>query len=144
MIKLLPFLLVSFGFYPVDPSPTLQEMQEDFDILRNAIEEVHGGIYRHSNKAWVDNHFRNERAKLASVDSKYGFIAVVSETLAGLRDGHLRLEYDSQTTSALSTAKLLPLTIALEGGKAIVVLPPMLSARFSGRLLEQKARVSRA
>jgi len=47
-------------------------------------------------------------------------IGVVSEAIAIVRDGHMRLEYDEATTAALVTARLLPLRVASEGGKIVV------------------------
>jgi hypothetical protein len=101
---------------------TLTQMQEDFNLLQKAIEEVHGGIYRFADKATVDRHFLTQKEKLKTCKNKYEFISVVSETLAGLRDGHLRLEYDQQTTANLSGAKLLPLVLDLEGRRAFITL----------------------
>ncbi len=49
------------------------------------------------------------------------FGALLSEALAAIRDGHTRLEYDEVTTKALSSARLLPLRMAHEGGRLVVV-----------------------
>jgi hypothetical protein len=124
--RLLFFILIAGNACAQPPADTkrnsfaLKEMQEDFDLLQKAIEEVHGGLYRHLTRDRVNGHFSTLRTKLNTVKSKNEFITLVSETLAGLRDGHLRLEYDSETTAELSTSKLLPLSVNLEGDKVVV------------------------
>ena len=96
-------------------------MLEDFDILQLAIEEAHGGLYRYADKVAMAKHFSQQRAKLDKLTSKYEFISVVSETLAGLRDGHMRLEYDQQTNSEIAAAKMIPFRFVIQESKLIIL-----------------------
>jgi C-terminal processing protease CtpA/Prc len=127
-LSLLSLILVSSAFaFAQTPTnrnrdtPSVTEMQYDFDLLQKAIEEVHGGVYRYATPSAVDRHFKSQREKVSACRDKYDFISVISETLAGLRDGHLRLEYDEQTSSELAVAKLFPFILSLEGEKAFVL-----------------------
>lgn len=101
-----------------DLSPTA--MREDFDVLRRAVEEAHGGLHRFTPKADLDKRFDAARAGLTAPMSRLAYIGVLSEALAHVRDGHMQLEYDDATTAALNAARLLPLRVASEAGAIVV------------------------
>ncbi len=101
-----------------DLSPA--QMRDDFDVLRRAVEEAHGGLYRFTPKADLDRYFADARAKLATPMSRLAYIGVLSEALAHVRDGHMQLEFDDATTAALGAARTLPLRVASEGGAIVV------------------------
>jgi C-terminal processing protease CtpA/Prc len=94
---------------------TPPELQSDFDLLRSALEEAHGGLYRYATKAEMDKTFTRFRGQLNNPLTQYQFIAILSELLADTHDGHMRLEYDGNTTAAIVKAKLLPLRFLMEG-----------------------------
>ncbi|MEP7000260.1 MAG: hypothetical protein ABI969_07260, partial [bacterium] len=104
-------------------SPTLSaaELQADFAVLRNALEEAHGALNRFTPKPALGKQFDNVRARLNEPMSRFVFIELVSETIAAIHDGHSRLEYDSATTSAVARARLMPLRAVLEGPRLIVL-----------------------
>src|SRR5687768_9206086 len=79
----------------VDLTPI--QMLADFDMLRNALEESHGGLYRFSGKPEVNKLFNETRKRIEQAGNRQQFIALLSEMLAALRDGHMRLEYDDAT-----------------------------------------------
>ena len=95
-------------------------LQHDFDVLRRAIEEVHGGLYRFTPQADLDKRFDAARAVLTAPMSRLAYIGVLSEALAHVRDGHMQLEYDEATNAALSAARLLPLRVVSEAGTIVV------------------------
>src|SRR5262245_65875259 len=64
------------------------ETQADFDLMRKALEEAHGGLYRFSTKAQMDKAFEAQRAKLSRPVTKLEFLAALAETLAIIRCGH--------------------------------------------------------
>jgi Peptidase family S41 len=96
------------------------EMQQDFDVLKRALDEAHGGLDRFSTKAALDKQFDNARAKLDRPMATLAFIAIVSEALGAVRDGHMRLEYDTATNAALTAARLIPLRVASDAGRIVV------------------------
>ncbi|MEO8622536.1 MAG: S41 family peptidase [bacterium] len=98
------------------------ELQADFAVLRNALEEAHGALYRFTPRPELDKQFDQARARLNAPMSRFGFIELVSATIADIHDGHSRLEYDSATSSALARARLFPLRPAVEGSRLIVQL----------------------
>jgi hypothetical protein len=97
------------------------QLQQDFDVLKRALEEAHGGLYRYTPKPELDKTLAASRARLDRPMTPLEFGAVLSDALAAIRDGHTRLEYDEATTKALASARLLPLRLAHEGGRLVVV-----------------------
>jgi hypothetical protein len=96
------------------------QLQKDFDVLRRAVEEAHGGLYRFTPKADLDRVFASARTKLDRPMTTLTFGATLSEALAAVRDGHLRLEYDDATVKAMAAAPMLPLRVAHESGRYVV------------------------
>jgi hypothetical protein len=109
---------------PLQPSapPLLQpgQMRQDLDVLKAALEEAHGGLYRYSTKAEVDRGFAAARSRVVQPLTPLAFASEVCEALAGVRDGHMRLELDDGTLAALQSAPLLPWLVAHEAGHIIV------------------------
>ena len=101
---------------------TVQQMQSDYDSLQSALEEAHGGLYRYSGKNEMDQIFKRYRAQLDHPMTTLQFVSVIAGLIAELRDGHLRLELDSTTSSNLAKAKLFPLRIIAEDAKLKVLL----------------------
>lgn len=97
------------------------EMEADFKVLITALKEVHGGLHRFVNAADLDKRLALHQQKIEGAKTKFEFISILAEALAEVRDGHLRLEYDPQTTLELASARLFPLRLAIENKKAIVV-----------------------
>lgn len=100
---------------------TVQQMQSDFDLLRNSIREAHGGLYRFSDSAALNRRFDHYRSQLTSVTNQLAFISLISAMIAEIRDGHMRLEYDGTTVAQLSKARLFPFGVMVESEKLKVM-----------------------
>jgi hypothetical protein len=94
--------------------------QQDFDVLRRAMEEAHGGFYRFVDKAELDRRLHEHRARLVEPISQLRFASVISKAVAEINDGHARVELDSSTAKDLADARVLPLRVALEDSRLIV------------------------
>lgn len=103
------------------PELTMSEMLADYNRLCTALTEAHGGIYRFSSKATINKKFDLYRGKLKHIKTRQEFTSLLSEMLAELRDGHMRLEYDEMTMANLAKARLFPLRISIEGTRLIVM-----------------------
>jgi hypothetical protein len=99
---------------------TATQAREDFDALWTAVREAHGGLLRFQTRAELDAKVEAHRARLTQSMPLLTFAGILSESLADLRDGHARLEYDSATVAAAQAAPLLPLRVGIEDGKVIV------------------------
>jgi hypothetical protein len=97
------------------------QMQGDLRVLQNALEEAHGGLYRYSSHADHEKRLERARSLVSRPMPTLAFAAILSETLAGVRDGHMRLEYDNATAAALAAARLLPLRVAYEERGLVVM-----------------------
>ena len=93
---------------------------EDFDVLRRALDEAHGGFDRFSTRTEFHQRLDRHRARLDRRMSVLGFAGVLAEAIAELRDGHSRLELDSLTAARLSSAQVLPIRVAIEGTRLVV------------------------
>lgn len=105
----------------VSGKPTVSAMRADYDLLRKALEEAHGGLYRFSTRAAMNKRFDAYRKMIEGIDDQHAFIALLSEMLATIRDGHMRLEYDPVTTAGLSQARLFPLRVSIEAAGLMVM-----------------------
>jgi hypothetical protein len=109
------------------PSPvtlTTAESRADFDQLRAALEEAHGGLYRHTPKPALDSAFAVLRARLdgdRSV-SRRELVVLLSELIARIGDGHAHLELGKSTEDELRRAPLLPLRVLVEDSALVVTL----------------------
>jgi C-terminal processing protease CtpA/Prc len=99
---------------------SLAQEQEDFDLMRQALEEAHSGLYRYSTKMEMDRTFSNFRAKLAP--SMPDFAAVLAGMLAQIKCGHTRITPDEQTLKGMREGRLFPLRVSIEGKRLYVVL----------------------
>jgi len=100
---------------------TLPQTQEDFDLMRKALEEAHTGLYRYATKAEMDRTFDAQRAKLSRPMTKLEFYAVAAEALAKIRCGHTGLELDDETRTAMADARMFPLRVMIEGRRIMVL-----------------------
>lgn len=105
----------------VKPELTLTQLQEDFDKLRSAMEEAHGGLYRFSTKAEMDKRFDAYRKRLATITTQKQFILLLSELLADTRDGHMRLDVDEATGTAVNKARLFPFRLQVHDSRLVVL-----------------------
>ncbi|HJP61006.1 MAG TPA: S41 family peptidase [Gemmatimonadaceae bacterium] len=105
----------------VDHAPlSAAAAQQDFDVLRHALEEAHGGLYRFVDKAELDRRLDQHRARLSQPISQLEFASIIFETVAEIHDGHARVELDSLTALQLGDARVLPLRLALEDNRLVV------------------------
>lgn len=122
---------------------TGEAAREDYDVLVRALAEAHGGFARFAPRATVLQRLATYRARLTGPIDRRAFTNLVSEAVATLRDGHLRLEFDSITTAGLTTARMLPLRVVLDGDRVAiqsndaptdtVLAPGMTVRRINGR-----------
>lgn len=100
---------------------TPQAMQYDFDTLRKALEEAHGGLYRFSDKFNWDKRFAAYRKQLNKPMNQLAFAGIIADMIAETRDGHMRLNADDSTTATLAQAKLFPLRLLTEGDRLMIL-----------------------
>ena len=124
-VQIIAFFMLFYSCKPQthrrEQQLTVRQMQSDYDSLRRALEEAHGGLYRYSSKDEMDQIFDRYRSQLDHPMTTLQFVSVIAGLIPELRDGHLRVELDSVTASNLASAKLFPLRVIAEDEKLMVL-----------------------
>jgi hypothetical protein len=116
------FLIIALNISAQQLPPiSVSEMYDDFDLLRASMEEAHGGLYRFATKEATDARFVAYRKRIPAIKSKKEFISLLFEVLADTRDGHMRFQLDENTVAVFSKAKLFPISLLIEGNRAMVL-----------------------
>jgi hypothetical protein len=95
-----------------------KQLQEDFQIMRHALEEAHGGIYRYTSKAEMDRTFDQAYRKIDQPMKDLEFWGLVAPVVAHIRDGHLFTLWPKDFR--WSQALLLPLMVRVFEGRLLV------------------------
>jgi len=92
---------------PVEP------LQEDFQIMRHALEEAHGGIYRYTSKAEMDRTFDQAYRRIDHPMTALEFWALVAPVVAHIKDGHLFTYWPTNSVSQFKQLPAFPLTVRI-------------------------------
>lgn len=121
MKKIVWLFFLFFSFQAHAQILPVNQLKEDFDSLRNALEEAHAGLYRFSSKSETDRRFNRFRKRLKEPMSQHEFYGFLSEVVAGIRDGHLRLDYDEADMASRPAPLLFPFRVLIEGSRMTVL-----------------------
>jgi hypothetical protein len=114
-ISLAGGLVVSFQSAPGQGIP-IEHLQEDFQIMRRALEEAHGGIYRYTSKAEMDRTFDRAYRKIDHPMTELEFWRLAEPVVAHIKCGHTRLWFSDTLQSEFETSiPLFPLEVRLLG-----------------------------
>src|SRR6266849_7166596 len=112
-------LAVAFTCVMLSPPGFAQEiptklLQEEFCIMRDALEEAHGGIYRYTTKAEMDRTFDRAYQKIDHAMTDREFWRLVAPVVAHIKCGHTAI-WLPKTVQAEITTKipLLPLVVRM-------------------------------
>jgi C-terminal processing protease CtpA/Prc len=95
-------------------------LQADFAVLRNALEEAHGALYRWVSKPDLDRRFDTYRARLTQPMTRVEFFGFLNEVMGPIGDGHNRLEPDDSTAAAFNRALVLPMRVFVESNRLVI------------------------
>jgi hypothetical protein len=70
------------------PAIPAKLLQEDFQVMRHALEEAHGGIYRYSSRADMDRTFDRAYQKIGHSMTDLEFWRLVAPVVAHIKCGH--------------------------------------------------------
>ena len=89
-----------------------ESLQEDFQIMRHALEEAHGGIYRYTSKAEMDRNFDRAYRKINSPMTDLEFWRLVAPVVAQIKCGHTSVWVPETVQTQLETTiPLFPLAV---------------------------------
>lgn len=95
------------------------QLQQDFKILRNALEEGHAGLYRYTPKAEMDEHFESVEKNLDRSMTELEFFRLLAPLIAHIHDGHTSISLSQSLEKALnSSPDLFPFNLRFIDEKA--------------------------
>lgn len=98
---------------------TAGQLQQDFKILRNALEEGHAGLYRYTPKAEMDEHFESVEKNLDRSMTELEFFRLLAPLIAHIHDGHTGISLSQSLAKALdSSPDLFPFNLRFIDEKA--------------------------
>ena len=98
---------------------TADQIQQDFKILRNALEEGHAGLYRYTPKVELDKHFESIEKQLGRSLAEYDFFRLLAPLIAHIHDGHTAISLSQSLENVLSSRpNLFPFNLRFIDKKA--------------------------
>jgi hypothetical protein len=95
------------------------QLQDDFVVFREALEEGHGGLYRYTPKEQLDRQFDSIYKNLNQPLNEIEFYRQLAPLIANINDGHSRVNLSDSYESYLAKQPiLLPFKLKFIQGKA--------------------------
>ena len=118
----------------VEPSATFTtaQLRRDFQVLREALEEGHPGIYRFTPKSELDHVFDRAAKQLNRPMTAMDFYRLLAPVVARLKCGHTSLRPSGLMEQRLADEPLIPIEIAILGGKLYVARDYSAAAQLAG------------
>jgi len=131
LILILSFCLIFLCFQSIEAQEAKKEtfdpekefsvkrLQDDFVILRQALEEGHGGLYRYTLKEELDKQFDSIFKNLDQPLTEIEFYGHLAPLIANINDGHSGISLSSSYEGYLRKQPImLPFKLKFIGGKA--------------------------
>ena len=97
---------------------TVNQLKEDFAILRNALEEGHAGLYRDTPKAELDKIFERIYQSLNVPMTEIDFFVKLYPLISNIHCGHTRIGLSRSTTRLINTSPItIPFSFEFIDGK---------------------------
>jgi hypothetical protein len=112
---------------------TAGQLQSDFQLARQALEEAHGGIYRYTTKAELDRVFDSAARKLDQPMEAIDFLRILAPAVAALRCGHTGVQLSPALKAEMEQALLLPLDVRLVRGRLYILRDFDGAGKLAGR-----------
>jgi hypothetical protein len=85
----------------------VKQLKDDFVLLRNALEEGHGGLYRYTPKEELDQQFESIFKNLNQPLTEIEFLRLLYPLIANINDGHTRINPSSSYRTYLENEPIL-------------------------------------
>ena len=120
-LSLLASMAVASSALAAAPALTSAQLQADFRLAREALEEAHGGIYRYTAKPELDRLFDATAARLDHPMDAMAFLRILAPAIAAVRCGHTGLQLPPALRKELEQALLLPLDVKVIDGRLFIL-----------------------
>ncbi len=126
---LLPFMrpwIILFAWIAAARFSTAQEiaptlLRDDFRIMRKALEDAHGGIYRYTSKPEMNRTFDRAYRRIDRPMTDLEFWRLIAPVVARVKCGHTFLRFPKALQAQFdSTIPVFPLEVRVFGGRAYV------------------------
>jgi hypothetical protein len=108
--------------YDPDRQFPVEQLRDDFALLRSALEDGHAGLYRYSDRAAIDLLFDEAAARIRVPMTELEFMRLVAPVIAGVNDGHTGLNPSRRLAPYLTRVPhLLPFNLRFSHGRAYVL-----------------------
>lgn len=105
-----------------DPKLAPQQLREDFQILRKALEEGSSGIYRYVPKKEMDRIFDTAYARIDHPMDALEFYRIAAPVVGAMKDGHTRIGVPADIQNAIDTqVPLFPVDVTVLDDKAYIL-----------------------
>jgi uncharacterized protein (TIGR03435 family) len=117
-----------------EPSATFSaaQLRMDLQVLRDALEEGHPGIYRFTRKSELDQVFARATKQLSRPMTALDFYRLLAPVVARLKCGHTSLRPSGPMEQRLADEPLIPIDVAVFGGKVYVARDYSAAAQLAG------------
>jgi len=97
-----------------------KQLQEDFQIARQALEEGHPGLYRHTKKVDLDRIFDEAEKSLNHPMDSYEFYRLMAPTIAAIKCGHTGVDVSPDVRAETEGMLWLPFDVKVLESKAYI------------------------
>lgn len=98
---------------------TIDQLEQDFKIFRNALEEGHAGLYRYTPKKELDEHFESVEKELDRSMTEQEFYRMLAPLIAHIHDGHTSISLSQSLEKSLEAVpNLFPINLRFIDNKA--------------------------
>src|SRR6516162_1412606 len=97
-----------------------RQLQEDFQIAREALEETHSGLYRYTQKADLDRIFDKAEKSLDHPMDFYEFYRVMAPAIAAIKCGHTGLGLSPEIQKEMELLPRLPFEVKVLDSKPYI------------------------
>jgi hypothetical protein len=96
------------------------QLREDFQVARQALEEAHPGLYRHTKKSELDRIFDNAQKSLDHPMDFYEFYRLMAPTIASIKCGHTGLGLSPEIQKDTELLPRLPFDVKVLESKPFI------------------------
>ena len=122
---------VSKNSYNPNKKFSPEQLQKDYELFRNALEEIHPSLYWYTPKDSVDYYFDVGASRLKDSLPEYKFRNVLSYVLAQIHCGHTSVRASKAATRYSERTRTLMFPLNIKAWKDTVLVTSNLSRRDS-------------
>ncbi len=134
-VALVAMLLTAADRSKAEPAVKFEpkQLQEDFRIARQSLEEGHPGLYRHIDKVELDRVFDQAAKSLNRPMDFYEFYRLVAPAIAAIKCGHTGVGISTAIQEETDRLAWLPFDVKVLGGKAYIFRDYVQGGKLAGK-----------